>query len=196
MPKILLAYFSSFTIGSSAGTWAAYGSGSVTGGITLSHTGAQNQIIYNTQLSLTTGTNVTLVSTLSGLVSGAYASIVPVGSLTSNRAYVDGIHTFNYSWATANPYPQITMFGTVDIDDVYIWKEIDISSPTDVLSLPPIWNNSLLLAVLSLAMKRDQRNTVGRILDFASTMECDFLRSSIIDIIPDTKDMLKGELPR
>lgn len=192
MPKILLASFTSFTIGAGAGNWTNLGTGTTVGGATLSHSGNLSALTYNSALSLSNGLNVTITFNISGISGSAYASISVIGYGT-RIARTNGIHTFNTPWDSANQYPSIYLNGTIVMDDIYIWKEIDISSLTDLSDLPPIWNHTLVLMTLLQALQRDNRSVMSKVLSILTAGEIDYLRSNLIEVIPDSKATRWGE---
>jgi hypothetical protein len=192
LPKKLLLTATSFSAGGmGTDTWSFYGTSPPSPGTTLIHTGTLGSAAYNTMLALTTGNLVSVTFTILSCAAGAYAQVNALG-YNGNRAYYPGTHTFNFGWQSVNPYPEIAMVGDVVLDNLYIYKEVDFSSALDVSDLPPLWNHTVILAVLERAFRRDSRSAVSKILSSLTDMEVDYLRANIIEIIPDSYKDMKG----
>lgn len=193
MPKILLASFASFTLSGGSANFTVSGTGTVTGGTTLSHSGAANTVYSVAAYSLAAGTNVTTTFTVSGVSGSAYVNVAALGYTSVRQATTNGVHTFSALWDSANPYIGINMNGTITVDDIYVYKEIDFSAVTDQTDVPPMWQHLISLIATSEGLKRDNRNGPAQILEALTAGEIAYLRSNILEIIPTSRNERRAD---
>lgn len=124
----------------------------------------------------------------------ASSSLTPyIGATAGTTVTKDGYHTQIITAPSGTPSLIFRAVDYVLVDNPSVYKEADFSTITDLSDLPPIWNHTLVLMTLLQALQRDNRSVMSKVLSILTAGEIDYLRSNLIEVIPDSKATRWGE---
>lgn len=165
---------------SGTSTWAL--------GANASHTGSSGDMTYNTALSVSTV--YTIIFTVT--VCGTTGSVTPkIGTSFGVAVNSTGVHMQTITSPASDADLIFTGVNTVTIDDVYILKEADITASTDQTELASAYQHLMVLETVSEALVKDKRPEAATMLKTLVSNELEYLKKSIMQIVPDGLKSLK-----
>lgn len=170
--------------------WTGSGTGTWTNGAASAvYAGTTGQSGINTWgTAITNGGNYTFQITISAISNCRL--YIKGGSTASPGQGITaaGVHTVNLLSNGTALTLTATMTGAtggLTVDDLYILKEVDFAATGDQTELPPAWQHLLALYATHSGLIKDRRYGPAQMLAAMHAQEMDYLRQTIVEVIPD-----------